>query len=276
MKYLGLGEINEMIEIEKAKQELKTYVKEQNIQNPRALKKLEHIMRVAKISKEIATELKLTQEQIQLAELIGLLHDIGRFKQYQIVNQNLNLDVVKKFNHGEAGVEILKKDNNIRRYILKNEYDDVIYTAVYEHNRYELSEGLTKEKELFCKIIKDADKIDLMYEAIAVYWQKPEDIREIECGTLSERMLQDFYQHKLADNRNKVSRTDEILRFTSFVFDMNFLYSIQVVKRNNYINQIIDRFHYQLPETKEEMTKIKKMANEYIGEKIKDKNEEER
>ena len=265
-----------MIEIEKAKQELKTYVKEQNIQNPRALKKLEHIMRVAKISKEIATELKLTQEQIQLAELIGLLHDIGRFKQYQIVNQNLNLDVVKKFNHGEAGVEILKKDNNIRRYILKNEYDDVIYTAVYEHNRYELSEGLTKEKELFCKIIKDADKIDLMYEAIAVYWQKPEDIREIECGTLSERMLQDFYQHKLADNRNKVSRTDEILRFTSFVFDMNFLYSIQVVKRNNYINQIIDRFHYQLPETKEEMTKIKKMANEYIGEKIKDKNEEER
>ncbi len=265
-----------MIEIEKAKQELKTYVKEQNIQNPRAPKKLEHIMRVAKISKEIATELKLTQEQIQLAELIGLLHDIGRFKQYQIVNQNLNLDVVKKFNHGEAGVEILKKDNNIRRYILKNEYDDVIYTAVYEHNRYELSEGLTKEKELFCKIIKDADKIDLMYEAIAVYWQKPEDIREIECGTLSERMLQDFYQHKLADNRNKVSRTDEILRFTSFVFDMNFLYSIQVVKRNNYINQIIDRFHYQLPETKEEMTKIKKMANEYIGEKIKDKNEEER
>lgn len=261
-----------MIEIEKAKQELKRHVKEKNIHNPRAPKKLEHIMRVAKISKEIAMELNLAEEQIQLAELIGILHDIGRFEQYQIFDQNANLaiseDITKRFNHGEAGVKILKKDNYIRKYVQENKYDDVIYTAVYEHNRYELSKGLTKEKELFCKIIKDADKIDLMYEAVSIYWQTPEVVQEIESGVLSKKMLQDFYQHKLADNRNKVSRTDEILRFTSFVFDMNFLYSFKVLKQNNSINQMIDRFNYHLPETKEEMRKIKKMANEYIEEKI--------
>lgn len=257
-----------MIDIEKARQELKTYVKEQNIQNPRAPKKLEHIMRVAKISKEIATNLKLTEEQVQLAELIGILHDIGRFKQYQVWEQNVNSDGIKNFNHGEAGIEILKKEDYIRKYILKNEYDDVIYTAVYEHNRYSLSTGLTREKELFCKIIKDADKIDLMYEAIAVYWQKLEDIQEIENGALSEKMLQDFYQYKLADDRNKVSRTDQILRFVSFIFDINFLYSFQIVKQKNYINEMIDRFDYQLPKTKEEMMKIKKIANEYLEEKV--------
>lgn len=264
-----------MIDIEKAKQELKTYVKEQNIQNPRASKKVEHIMRVAKISKEIATKLKLTTEQVQLAELIGILHDIGRFKQYQVEEQNVNSDITKNFNHGETGVEILKKDDYIRKYILKNEYDDVIYTAVYEHNRYSLSTGLTKEKKLFCKIIKDADKIDLMYEAIAVYWQKREDIQEIENGSLSKKMLQDFYHYKLADYRNKVSRTDQILRFVSFIFDINFLYGFQVVKQNNYINQMIDRFDYQLPETKEEMMKIKKIANKYTDEKINQLKEDE-
>lgn len=259
-----------MIEIEKAKRELIKHVEEQKINHPRVSRKLEHIMRVAKISKKLATELKLTEEQIQLAELIGILHDIGRFQQYQIFDQSTSsivLDTSKNFNHGEAGVEILKKNNYIRKYVKEDKYDEIIYRAVYEHNRYELTKGLTEEKELFCKIIKDADKMDLMYEAVNIYWQNPEDIQEIEAGKLSKKMLADFNQHKLADNRNRVSKTDQILRFTSFVFDINFLYSFKVLKEKDFISQMIDRFHYQLPETKEQMTKIKKIANEYIDKK---------
>ena len=145
-----------MIDIEKAKQELIKYVKEQEINHPRSPRKLEHIMRVATISKNLAKDLQLTEEQIRLAELIGILHDIGRFRQYQIFDQNTNsivLDTTPKFNHGEEGVAILKKDNYIRKYIQENKYDDIIYTAVYEHNRYELTPTLTQEQELFCKII---------------------------------------------------------------------------------------------------------------------------
>ena len=261
-----------MIEIESAKQELINYVKQQKIHNPRVIRKLDHIMRVVEISRKLAIDLKLTEEQVQLAELIGLLHDIGRFKQYQIFNENTNsimLDTSEKFNHGEVGVEVLKKDNYIRKYMQEDKYDEIIYTAVYEHNRYELSQGLTKQKELFCKIIKDADKMDLIYEGVDIYWKQKEEIQEIEAGELSKEMLKDFYQHKLANNRNRVSKTDQILRFTSFVFDMNFLYSFKVLKENNHINQMIDRFCYQLPETKVEMSKIKEIANQYIDKKIK-------
>lgn len=261
-----------MIEIESAKQELINYVKQQKIHNPRVIRKLDHIMRVVEISRKLAIDLKLTEEQVQLAELIGLLHDIGRFKQYQIFNENTNsimLDTSEKFNHGEVGVEVLKKDNYIRKYMQEDKYDEIIYTAVYEHNRYELSQGLTKQKELFCKIIKDADKMDLIYEGVDIYWKQKEEIQEIEAGELSKEMLKDFYQHKLANNRNRVSKTDQILRFTSFVFDINFLYSFKVLKENNHINQMIDRFCYQLPETKVEMSKIKEIANQYIDKKIK-------
>lgn len=109
-----------MINIEKAKQELTNHVKKQEINNPRAPRKLAHIMRVAEISRKLATELNLSKEQVELAELIGILHDIGRFQQYQIFDKktsSIELDNTIKFNHGEAGVEVLKKDNYIRKYI---------------------------------------------------------------------------------------------------------------------------------------------------------------
>ena len=247
-----------MIKIENAKQELIHHIEEQGIKNSKVKKKTEHVMRVAEISKKLAIELKLTEKQIQLAELIGLLHDIGRFEQYKLIDRN------KKFNHGQAGVEILKKDNYIRKYIQEDKYDNIIFTAIYEHNRYQLSQGLTKEEELFSKIIKDADKLDLIYEAVAIYWQEPEDIQKIEAGKLSEKMLEDFYQHKLADIRNKVSKTDEILRFASFVFDLHFSYSIKILKENNHINQMIERFDYQIPQTKEEMMKVKSDLERFL------------
>lgn len=253
-----------MIDIKNAKQELVNHVNKLQINNPRVEMKIKHIMRVAENCKKLAIDLKLTEEEIQLAELIGLLHDIGRFEQYRIFDKH----TIGKFDHGEAGVEVLKKDNYIRKYIEENIYDDIIYTAVYEHNKYELPKNLSKETELFCKIIKDADKIDIIYEAIVVYWQEPEKIKKIETGKLSKKMLENFYDHKLADNRNSVSETDQILRFASFVFDINFSYSFKVLKKNDNISKMIDRFHYQVPEAKTEMMKVKEMANEWIEEKL--------
>ena len=261
-----------MIEIEKAKKELENRIQKLENKDIKTERKVGHMYRVANISKKIATKLNLTKEQIQLAELIGLLHDIGRFEQYKKFEQTVDsktLDNLQLFDHGKAGVEVLKENNYIRKYIEEDKYDDIIYTAIYEHNKYELTKGLEKEKELFCKIVKDADKIDLLEEAVLVYWQTPEEINKIEEGSLSPKMLQDFYEHKLADNRNRISQTDQILRLTSLIFDIHFPYSYEIIKEKDSVNRMIDRFDYQLPNTKEEMMKIKKIANQYIDEKTK-------
>ncbi len=42
--------------------------------------KVEHTYRVADISEQIAEKLGLSEEDIALAWLIGMLHDIGRFE----------------------------------------------------------------------------------------------------------------------------------------------------------------------------------------------------
>lgn len=253
-----------MIDIENDKRELINHVNELPINNPRVQMKVGHIIRVAENCKKLAIDLALTEKQIELAELIGLLHDIGRFEQYKIVDK----DKKEKFDHGKAGVEVLKKDNYIRKYIEENTYDDIIYTAVYEHNKYQLSEGLSQEKELFCKIIRDADKLDLIYEGAVIYWEEPERKKQVEEGRLSEKMLENVYQKKLADSTNSISETDHVLRFASYVFDVNFSYSFKVLKENDYVSKMIDKFDYQIPETKDEMRKVKKVVNEYIVNKL--------
>lgn len=116
-------------------------------------------------------------------------------------------------------------------------------------------------------MIKDADKIDLIYEGAEIYWKEPKVIEEIEGAKLSHKMLEDFYQYRLADIRNKISQLDEVLRFTSYIFDIHFGYSFKILKENNYISKMIDRFDYQIPETKREMMKVKEIANQYIEKK---------
>lgn len=251
-----------MIDVELAKKEFKNFINQLEINNLKVQRKIDHIYRVSEISKKIAIHLGLTEEQIKLAQLIGLLHDIGRFEEYKMSDK-------KVFDHGQAGVEILKSNNYIRKYIDIDQYDDIIFTAIDEHNEYKLSEALSEENKLFCEIIRDADKIDIIYEGIYIYWQTEEEIEKFENGKLSEKMLEDFYHRKIADKTNKISKTDEIVRFASFIFDMNFKCSLEMLKESDNLSKMIDRFHYQVPETREEIKKIKQFANDYIREKTK-------
>ena len=261
-----------MIDIEKSKKELINYVDMIEIDTSEIERKIYHTFRVMNNCKKIANMLRLPNEQINLAQLIGLLHDIGRFEQYKIYNKSVGIESSNKdikFDHGKVGVEILKKDNYIRKYIEDDQYDKIIFTAICEHNKYEISKGLSKEEELFCKIIKDADKLDIFYESVYIFWQKKNQIKEIESGKLSSKMLQDFYNYKLSNKQNEVNKIDEILKIASFIYDINFKCSFEILKENNNINKMIDRFDYKLPQTKQDMEKIKEIVNKYVIEKTK-------
>ena len=72
------------IDIKKAKQAFKKYVEKYNPEDEKIKMKISHIERVSQIAKRIATQQHLNEEDIELAELIGLLHDIGRFEQVRL------------------------------------------------------------------------------------------------------------------------------------------------------------------------------------------------
>ena len=65
---------------------------------------------------------------------------------------------------------------------------------------------------------------------------------------------------------------DTIVSFIAFIFDINFKTSFQIIQRENYINQILDRYNFKNKQTKEEVEKIREIANNYIKEKALENN----
>lgn len=257
-------EVLKMINIENAKKEFIEYTEQFDLKNENIERKQLHSLRVMEISKEIATRLELNKEEIELATLIGLLHDIARFEQYTQFKTYKDAD---SFDHGDYAVGILEKD--IRKYIKDNKYDNVIMKAVKNHNKYEIENGLNEQELLCAKIIRDADKIDIFYEAIEVFWIGEEE--QIEKAKISEKILNQFYNNTTIKREKglNIIGIDKIITIIAFIFDMNFNKSFEIIKENDYINRILNRFDFKDEQTKEEIEKIKKIANNYIAEKTK-------
>ena len=64
-------------------QEFDNYVKNYNLNNNQIKSKYDHSYRVMKLNVKYAKKLKFNEENIKIAKIIGLLHDIGRFEQYK-------------------------------------------------------------------------------------------------------------------------------------------------------------------------------------------------
>ena len=118
--------------------------------------KIVHTYHVVDNARLIAEKLKLSEEDIKLAELIALLHDVGRFEEITYLKQFDNAT----FNHAEHGVKMLFEQGLIREFIKENTYDEIIKVAIANHNRLAIEDGLDERTLLHAKIIRDADKLD--------------------------------------------------------------------------------------------------------------------
>ena len=105
--------------------------------------KIRHTYGVVDASEYIAKSIGLDNENIQLARIIALLHDIGRFeqaKQYKDYRDYKNID------HAELGVKILFEEGFIRKFIQDDKYDNIILKAIKNHNKLEIEDGLNEEE----------------------------------------------------------------------------------------------------------------------------------
>lgn len=252
------------INLNKAKEEFIKYTSNYDLTNSNIDRKKYHSIRVMEISKKIATKMKLNQEKIDIATLVGLLHDIGRFKQYQ---KTKTFNDLESFDHGDYGVQILEKD--IRNYIETNKYDEIIKKAIKNHNKFKIEDGLTKQEELFAKIIRDADKIDILYESIEMFWKNEEE--QINNSFISENVWSQIKKQQLIkrEKGNRLENIDGVISVIGFIYDINFKESFEILKEQNYINLVINRFNLKDKNEKDKLEKIRKDANEYIIKKSK-------
>ena len=89
------------------------YVNNYDIENPKIKLKYDHSIRVMELSLKYAKKLNFSQEDINLAYMIGLLHDIGRFEQAKRFDNFVELETI---DHADLGCKILFEENLIKKF----------------------------------------------------------------------------------------------------------------------------------------------------------------
>lgn len=250
-----------MIDIENAKKVFDEYTKNYDINNGKVALKVAHILRVSELSRKIAISLNLSQEDIQLAELIGLLHDIGRFE--QIKRYNTFIDS-KSINHGEFGVEVLFKEGLIERFNIDKKYYKTIEIAILNHNRGKIESGLTDMQLLHCKIIRDSDKLDIFNVSLLEDTINTYECDNMQNETFSDEIVREFFEDHLINYKNRQTAGDRWISHIAFIFDYNFKNSYKIMKEKDYINRLFDKMNFKNENTIKTASEIVKYSNEYI------------
>mgnify|MGYP000444064601 CR=1 FL=1 len=256
-----------MIDLLKAKRAFKAYVENYDIENPNIALKISHTYRTMEVARKIAEDLGLNEENIKLAELIGLLHDIGRFEQIKRYN---TFSDRKSIDHGDFGVELLFEQGLIKNFIEDRSYDKIIYLAVKNHNKFKIQEGLNEEELLHCKIIRDADKTDIFVVCVEDTKKEEGDVynyKEIGKQKISEELIKACRENKQIDRKYIVTEIDDYINNIFFLYDYNFLTGLKIIKENQYIEKLIEAVNIH-EETKKQFDEILQIANRYIEKRI--------
>jgi HD superfamily phosphohydrolase YqeK len=258
-----------MIDIVKAKKYFKEYVSKYDSSHPRIRLKIVHMEHVAETSKIIAESMNLPEEEVKIAELIGLLHDIGRLEQWVLYNtfsDKLSVD------HGQKSVEVLFADNEIRNFIEDNRYDSVIFKAILNHNKFEIEKGLSEKELLFTEIIRDADNIDI-FRSFIYDGGRPEDFghygsKNISVEKISPEYFEKFKKEKSLLYSEAQNDMDLMVAIIAHVFVISFNESLNIIKNEEYIKKFIQKLNAQDEYTKEKLDEILKITENYIDRKV--------
>ena len=214
-----------------------------------------HTFRVVDITKRILGTLDVSKSDEELALKCSLLHDIARFK--QITEYGTFIDSLS-FDHGNMGEKILLENNYISKYEEDKTKQNIILAAVRNHNKFKIEDGLDEKTTFFCKIVRDADKIDII---------RKQGLFSLENDSkMNEKICESLLNNKMVENDDVKSKADNALRQLGFVFDLNFTESYRIIKEEKIVEGIIDNLKKY--NDSDYIDQIKKVIIDYINLKI--------
>src|SRR5574341_2330987 len=201
--------------------------------------KQDHTHEVCLNAVRIAEDLLLDQQHALLAEAIALFHDVGRFPQYR---QYKTFDDAISVNHAALGAKVLL-ENSVLRGLHKRD-QDIIVRAVTLHNVFSLPGDLDDETLLFARLIRDADKLDIL-RVVIDYFERDAGSRAeaVALGLpdspgYSEEVLACLLRGEMARKDALRMQNDFKLLQLAWLYDLNFPSSFRMVLERNYINTI--------------------------------------
>lgn len=268
---------------ERVKEAFDGYVSGYDLHNPKIRLKYEHTYHVAGNCEEIArgvfgeeirfpnTETAVRksprtvaagERAVDIAWLIGMLHDIGRFEQlkrYDTFNDSQSID------HAGFGADLLfGEEHLIDRFSDNATLYPFLEEAVRDHSRYRLPQGLDSVTKAFCNIIRDADKIDILRVNFAVsqsdIYSLPEE--EIAESAISPEVLEIALTENRAVPRD-LHRTpaDHFVGHICLCYELVYEKSRRMAVEQGYLLKLFD-YPFTNEETRKDLQRLKKHMEE--------------
>lgn len=250
------------IDRKKVKNVFKKYTDNYDTSDEKIKLKVDHTYRVAALSERIARSLGLGDDDTNLAWLIGMLHDIGRFE--QLKNYGTFSDA-ESIDHAHYGVELLFEDGLIEKFVSENDTKylketkdlketavksenkeeiselDILRTAIWNHSAYRVEEGLSERVKMFCNIIRDADKIDILKVNYDVTLEVIYDVttEELKNSGVTDEVMKAFMEHHAVLRSLKKTPIDNLVGHAALVFELVYNESFKIVKEQGYIEKML-------------------------------------
>ena len=190
---------------------------------------------------ELAKFLKLSTHDAQLAEIIGLFHDVGRFRQYSIYKTFNDAD---SEDHADLGIKVLDELNFFKE-LSAPDYELVKF-AIQNHNKKTVAPTDDERKILFSKLIRDADKLDIYrvlepFLAQANVDKMPQFIKSKGrlVADISPDFIENFVTGEQADYRKIRTNGDRKIVRLMWIYDVNFSWTMRKIVERGYIEKIV-------------------------------------
>ena len=202
------------------------YTEDAEVQQAIRMKEV-HTGYVTSIAVELAKHLRLSAHDVQLAEIMGLFHDVGRFRQFTLY-RTFN-DAVSE-DHAALGLKVLDELPFLAR--LAPEDEALVRFSILNHNKKVIAQTEDVRELFFARLLRDADKLDIF--RVLRPFLAPSD------GTgVSPDFLEKFIAGDQVDYTKIRTMDDRKLVRLMWVYDVNFSWTLQRVKERGYIEDII-------------------------------------
>lgn len=228
------------------------------------LKKV-HTGYVVEEARYIAGGIGLNENDSLIAETTALLHDVGRFEQFFKYRTYSDR---KSISHSDLGVDIIRAEGVLDE--LDEAEREIILSAVKYHGIKDVPAGLDERTLLYCRIVRDADKVDIyrvLLEKYLGYTKNPEyynlELEHPDEPWYSEEVIQSVLNGEQVHYAEVKTLNDFKLLVLAMIFDVNFRPTFKKIKEMGYVQTFID----MLP-ADDTIYKVRDTLLDYIDEQL--------
>ena len=188
---------------------------------------------------ELAKFLNLSNHDVELAEIIGLFHDVGRFYQYQ---KYKTFNDAQSEDHANLALKVIEGLEFFNELSI-DDYELVKF-AIKNHNKKVIEPCNDDRKIFFAKLIRDADKLDI-YRVLEPYFaqenaNKMPNFITGRSPDISPDFVEKFVRGEQTDyNQIRTNGDRKIVRLM-WIYDVNFKWTMEKIVQRGYIEKIVE------------------------------------